>query len=69
MEKEKVEGVTNWPMPQCIKDVQKFLGLANYYTSWSGRQEVEVERGAGKCVHEIERDFHNRTSTGGTRSG
>ena len=31
MEKEKVEGVTNWPTPQCIKDVQKFLGLANYY--------------------------------------
>ena len=31
MEKEKVEGVTNWPIPQCVKDVQKFLGLANYY--------------------------------------
>jgi len=31
MEKEKVEGVTNWPMPQCVKDVQKFLELANYY--------------------------------------
>ena len=31
MEKEKVEGVTNWPTPQCVKDIQKFLGLANYY--------------------------------------
>jgi len=31
VEKEKVEGVTNWPTSQCIKDVQKFLGLANYY--------------------------------------
>ena len=31
IEKEKVEGVTNWPTPQCVKDVQKFLGLANYY--------------------------------------
>jgi len=31
MEKEKVEGVRNWPTLQCVKDVQKFLGLANYY--------------------------------------
>jgi len=31
MEKKKVEGVTNWPTPQCVKDVQKFLRLANYY--------------------------------------
>jgi len=31
MEKEKVEGVTNWPTPQYIKDIQKFLGLVNYY--------------------------------------
>jgi len=31
MQKEKVEGVLNWPVPQNIKEVQKFLGLANYY--------------------------------------
>jgi len=31
MEKEKVEEVMNWPTLQCIKDVQKFLELANYY--------------------------------------
>jgi len=31
MEPEKVEGVTKWLTPQCVKDVQKFLGLANYY--------------------------------------
>ena len=31
MEKEKVKGVLEWPTPKCIKDVQKFLGLANYY--------------------------------------
>jgi len=31
MEKEKVEGVTNWPTPQYVKDVQKFFGLVNYY--------------------------------------
>jgi len=31
MQKEKVEGVLNWPAPRNIKEVQKFLGLANYY--------------------------------------
>ena len=30
MQKEKVEGVLNWPASRNIK-VQKFLGLANYY--------------------------------------
>jgi len=31
MEKEKVKGVLEWPTPKCVKDVQKFLGLVNYY--------------------------------------
>jgi len=31
IQKEKVEGVSNWPTPRNIKEVQKFLGLANYY--------------------------------------
>ena len=31
MEKEKVQGVIEWPVPKSVKDVQKFLGLANYY--------------------------------------
>jgi len=33
IEEEKVKGVTflDWPIPKCIKNVQKFLGLANYY--------------------------------------
>jgi len=31
MEKEKVKGVLEWLIPRCVKDVQKFLGLANYY--------------------------------------
>ena len=31
MEEEKVKGVLEWPMPKSVKDVQKLLGLANYY--------------------------------------
>ena len=31
MEEEKVKGVLEWPTPKYVKDVQKFLGLANYY--------------------------------------
>jgi len=31
MQKEKVERVLNWPAPRNVKEVQKFLGFANYY--------------------------------------
>jgi len=31
IEAEKVEGVLGWSEPKNIKDVRKFLGLANYY--------------------------------------
>ncbi len=31
MEEEKVKGVMEWLTPKCVKDIQKFLGLANYY--------------------------------------
>jgi len=31
MEEDKVGGVLKWPIPQCMRDVKKFLGLANYY--------------------------------------
>ena len=31
MQKEKVEGILNWPAPKNIKEMQKFLELANYY--------------------------------------
>jgi len=31
IKKEKVKGVLDWQTPKCVKDMQKFLGLANYY--------------------------------------
>jgi len=29
--KEKIKEVLDWPTPKRVKDIQKFLGLANYY--------------------------------------
>ena len=31
MEEEKMKEVLEWPTPRCVKDVQKFLELVNYY--------------------------------------
>ena len=31
MEENKVAGVLNWPIPRMVRDVRKFLELANYY--------------------------------------
>ena len=50
MEKEKVQGVVEWPVPKSIKDVQKFLGLANYY-----RRFVKDFAKIAKLLHEITR--------------
>ena len=31
IEEGKMKGVLDWPTSKCVKNVQKFLGLANYY--------------------------------------
>jgi len=31
MDPHKVDSILNWPIPSCVKDVQSFIGLANYY--------------------------------------
>jgi len=48
MEEEKVKGVLEWPTPKYIKDVQKFLGLANYY-----RQFIEGFAFIARPLHDM----------------
>jgi len=31
MKEEKIKGVLDWPTPKEVKNIQKFLKLANYY--------------------------------------
>ena len=50
MEKEKVQGVIEWPVPRSVKDVQKFLGLANCY-----KQFVKDFAKIAKLLHEMTR--------------
>jgi len=50
IEKEKVQGVIEWPVPKSVKDVQKFLGLANYY-KWFVKDFAKIAR----PLHEMTR--------------
>jgi len=48
MEEEKVKGVLEWPTPKWIKNVQKFLGLANYY-----RRFIEGFATVARLLHDM----------------
>jgi len=54
MEKEKVRDVLEWPTPKCVKDVQKFLGLANYYRRFV-KDFTEIARPMHRLVRKQER--------------
>ena len=43
IEREKVQRVVEWPVPKSVKDVQKFLGLANYYR-WFVKDFAKIAR-------------------------
>jgi len=34
MDPVKVEGITQWPTPSCVKDVRSFLGFCNFYRAF-----------------------------------
>ena len=48
MEEEKVKGVLKWLTPTCVKDVQKFLELANYC-----RQFIEGFAAIARPLHDM----------------
>ena len=50
IEKEKVQGVIEWPVPKSVKDIQEFLGLANYY-----RRFVKDFAKIARPLHEMTR--------------
>ena len=43
IEEEKVKEVLDWPILKYVKDIQKFLGLANYYC-WFIKDFVSIAR-------------------------
>ena len=48
MEEEKVKEVLEWLTLMCIKDVQKFLGLTNYYC-----QFIEGFAAIARLLHDM----------------
>ena len=48
IEKEKVRGVLEWPTPKYVKDIQKFLGLVNYY-----RRFIQDFASIARPLHDI----------------
>ena len=45
---KKIKSVQDWPQPKCIKDVQRFLGLCNYY-----RRFVKSFANIAKPLHNL----------------
>ena len=43
MKEDKMKGVLDWLIPECVKDVQNFLELANYY-HWFIKDFVSIAR-------------------------
>jgi len=50
IEEEKVRAVLDWPTSKSVKDIQKFLGLTNYY-----RQFIRDFAKIARLLHELTR--------------
>jgi len=54
IEEDKVAGVLNWPVPKTVKDVRKFLGLANYYRRFV-KDFAKLARPLNNLMRKVER--------------
>ena len=50
IEEVKVKAVLDWPVPKSVKDIQKLLGLANYY-----RRFIKRFAKIARTLHELTR--------------
>ena len=50
MKEAKVKAILDWPVPKLVKDIQKFLGLANYY-----RRFIKGFAKMARPLHELTR--------------
>ena len=82
MEEEKMKRVLKWPTLKGVKDIQKFLELANYYQQFikdfvmiarllhnlvKKELEVGLDRKAEESISEVKRDVYKKTSVSNTR--
>ena len=67
--------VLNWPTSKKVKDIQKFLRLANYYwcqtITWPGKKglELELNQEIEKGISGIKEEVHKETSVSSTGLG
>ena len=82
IEKEKVKEILDWQTSFGVKNIQKFLKLANYYWQFikdfvfiarplhnlvKKRPEVELDREVEKDIEKVERKIYKRTSISSIR--
>jgi len=54
MKEDKVARVLNWPVPKMVRDIRKFLGLANYYRQFV-KDFVRLARPLNNLIRKDER--------------